>query len=455
MNKVLLKKYAGTHFRDNNVSVDDLLNYEPCEKEWKELREAKATIQKVCRKLVDKVQADTNERALEDIEDVTSDLLALADNISDEMDWRDANECRDARPGANQVDLSMRPNFDGVARNYCGPTESEESTLLAPEQRMSSSIDFSGSEYRGLRVGDYLRAMVRGASNDVERRALAEGADSAGGYTVPEVLSAQLIDLMRAKNVAIKAGARTIPLTSDTHHIAKVATDPVPAWRAENASINESDPTFTRVSFAPKSLAVLVKVSREIIEDSLNINEELPRILTAALAGELDRAVFLGTGTGNEPSGLDSLSGVQGLAHDAAITNYAPLVAARRQLMGVNTDSISAFVMHPDVESVFGGLTDTTGQPLSYPPILDRPQPLNMLTTTQLPVDLGTGTNESTIYCGDFTKLVIGVRSDIRIEILRERYADNHQYGFIAHMRADVQAIQPNNLLRITGVQLS
>ena len=64
-----------------------------------------------------------------------------------------------------------------------------------------------------------------------------------------------------------------------------------------------------------------------------------------------------------------------------------------------------------------------------------------MLTTTKVPTTGGAGT-ESQIFAGDWSKLLIGVRTDIRIEVLKERFSDNMQYGFIAFMRADVAAEQ-------------
>ncbi len=452
MNKVLLNKYAGKYLRDNNVDFNQLIDYEPTEKEWKELRSKKAILSKTCRRLTDTVNKESRENDVSDIEDVFDDLMSLTESISDEMDQRDALGCRDPRPNAKKIDLSKRPILDEEQQKQEWDTDKrEESNLILPEERMSKR---TSSQSSGVSLGSFFRSMVVGAHTEQEKRALSEGSDSGGGYSVPEILSAELIDLMRAKSVAIQAGARTAKLTSDLQHIAKVASDPVPAWRAENGSVNESDPTFTRVTFAPKSLAVLVKASRELLEDSLNIREKLPEILAASLAKELDRVVFMGTGTGNEPTGLDSLSGVTAIAVDAPLASYAPLLSARKALMGVNTDMVTAYVMHSDTESAFGSLVDLQGQPLQHPSILDRPEPMRMLTTTQIPTDLGAGTNETTVYAGDFRQLVIGVRSDIRIEILKERFADNMQYGFIAHLRADVAAVHPNAFVRLTGVQL-
>ena len=50
----------------------------------------------------------------------------------------------------------------------------------------------------------------------------------------------------------------------------------------------------------PKSLAVMVKVSRELLDDSVNIGTALPRIITKAMAVEMDKAALIGSGTGNE-----------------------------------------------------------------------------------------------------------------------------------------------------------
>lgn len=306
-----------------------------------------------------------------------------------------------------------------------------------------------GAEDHDLSTGAYLRAMVLGAKTEAERRALSEGTDSAGGYTVPEVLSSRLIDLMRARAVVMKAGAVTVPLTSDTNHIAKVATDPVPAWRAEAAAVAESGPTFARVTFTPRSLAVLVKVSRELLEDSLNLETALPQIIAASMATELDRVAMFGTGTAPQPKGIVNFSGVQTIAHGAALTSYAPLISARTKVKTANHPDVSAYIMSPRDEGTFAGLVDGQDQPLNKPPAIAN---IPFLDTTAVPVDGGVGTNESTIIAGDFSRLMIGMRSQIRIEILKERYADTGQFAFIAFMRADVAAEYENAFCTITGI---
>jgi HK97 family phage major capsid protein len=303
----------------------------------------------------------------------------------------------------------------------------------------------------GVTTGAFLRALILGPKNDAEKRALSEGTPGAGGYTVPDVLSARLIDKLRAASVTIRAGALTVPLTSDTNYVARVLTDPVPAWRSEAGPVGESGPTFDRVTFTPRSLAVLVKVSRELLEDSLNIETALPNILAEAMAREVDRVALFGSGTPPEPKGVVGFSGIQTIAFSAAITNYSPLVKARTKIRSANAPGASAFIMHTEDEGAFADLREsTTGQPLNVPPaIADVP----ILSTTAVPADFTASPPDDTqIVAGWFPYLMIGMRSELRIEVLKERYADNMQYGFLAHLRMDVAAEHEDAFVKITGI---
>jgi len=84
-----------------------------------------------------------------------------------------------------------------------------------------------------------------------------------------------------------------VPLTSDRTTIARTASDPVAGWRSENAAVDVSESTFEGVILVPRSLAVLVKVSRELIDDSVNIEQALEAALRGSLSVELDRVAWI------------------------------------------------------------------------------------------------------------------------------------------------------------------
>ena len=168
----------------------------------------------------------------------------------------------------------------------------------------------SDHELAGLTPGHFMKAMLLGTDDPALRNALSEGSDAGGGYSVPSVVTEGFIDALRAQSVCIKAGAGTAILNSMKTTIATIASDPVPAWRAENAAVTESAPTFGSVVLQARSLAVLVKVSRELVEDSINIEAMLQACLAGALAGELDRVALMGSGTAPEPRGIFNTSGI-------------------------------------------------------------------------------------------------------------------------------------------------
>ena len=86
-------------------------------------------------------------------------------------------------------------------------------------------------------------------------------------------------------------------MTSETLAIARLASDPTFAWRAENAEVTASDPTFERVMLEAKSLMGLVRVSRELLEDSVNVSSILENAFTKGMALEFDRAALYGSGS--------------------------------------------------------------------------------------------------------------------------------------------------------------
>ena len=238
-------------------------------------------------------------------------------------------------------------------------------------------------------------------------------------------------------------------MSSDNLSIAKVNADPSPAFRNEAAAIAETDPTFTTVAMVPRSLAMMTKISTELLEDTVNLATELPNIITRAMASEMDRIVFQGTGSAPEPRGIINQSGIGNTGAGGALTNYAELLTAMTGIATLNAGPPSAIVVHPRDYGTLAGLTATDNQPLIMPPAL---QGIPMLQTSALQVDAGAGNNESNIVMGNFSNCLIGMRNQIQIQVLRERYADTGELAFIAMMRFDIALSHPESFHKISGI---
>ncbi len=345
-------------------------------------------------------------------------------------------------------------------------SRAESEATLGREQRMA---DWAGPRYgrsgfddddaRDFSLGRVVRGMVTGNWDDadLEKRALAEGVDATGGFLTPEILSTTVIDRVRNQAKVIEAGARTVPLESDQESIPRLATGVTGAWRAENAAVIEQDATFERVTFRPKSLAVLTRLSYELFQDMTSASAGLIETeLVQALSLELDRVALRGTGTDPEPRGVRNQSGVevQSLGTNGATpTNWSPLVNA---VAGVQADNIepNAAIYSSRTAKTFASLTATDGQPLNPPVFLSG---LRQLVSNQLPNTLTQGSNSdnSEIYVGDFSQLLIGVRPSIGVQVQRltERFADNMQIGLLAYLRADIQLMHPQAFVVVTGVR--
>ena len=445
------RKLAQQFHRD--LAVKSVLEIKPHELSWSDLAATKKSTVKTCRSLLDQVGDDTpSERAVQ-IETAFDLLNDLAKNLELEMDYRDQIGDRAERMDPDAGDTtehSSHLDADGLTW-VSGDTPTPDGFALRAGQPTGCyAKPKDRSEYRTLKLGNFMQAMVTGPKSDAERRALAENSDSSGGYNVPTQTVNELIDALRANLVVQAAGARVLPVGTDSVKIAKVATDPVPTFRTENSAVTESDPSFSAIEFVPRSCAVIVRSSRELLDDALNIGDAMRNMLASTLARTIDQTALEGTGVAPVPKGLRLQTGIGDVALNGALANYASFVTARKTILQANGGPLTGIIMSPRDEATLTGLVDSTGQPLQAPAAISA---VPMFTTSSIQTDAGSGNDEANIYLGNFANLLIALRSDVRIEILRERYADVHQYAFLAHMRFDIGVSHPASFCKISGVQ--
>lgn len=236
------KEAIDFHTRHEIKSVNDLTLHSMA---WSDLNGIEKDARKSVSNMLDRAGTDEQMKSAGTACDAFSDLLVEIRTEKDERTLVGNKGPREQREHAAM--LAKRPGYDTVS------TSDEDNTTdiaLRSDQSFKTwarARSDSLEHLRGMNAGQFLRAMVINDKSDVERRALSEASDAAGGYTVPDVLSAELIDKARADSVVMRAGARTVPLTSDSNTIAKVLTDPTPAWRLEAGSVANSDGTFGAV----------------------------------------------------------------------------------------------------------------------------------------------------------------------------------------------------------------
>ncbi|WP_172651416.1 phage major capsid protein [Rhodococcus opacus] len=312
---------------------------------------------------------------------------------------------------------------------------------------------YATADSEGASFDKFIRGIVtRDWQGAEQERALAEGTLSAGGYLVPTPLASNVIDLVRNQAAVIQAGAQTIPMTSQTLKVPRLTGEGTPAWRNENAAISAQDLTFDAVTFTARSLARMVIMSRELFEDSdPAASGIISKSFAAQIAVELDRVALRGSGTPPEPRGILNTSGITTTTHGAngAAVTYDFLLDAAGTVLAAGYMP-NAHVVAPRSLVSLSKAKDTAGNYLAAPAGL-----LPIIPTRQVPVNntVGTSTDTSEVYTGQWNMLAIGIRTGFEIRFLQERYADNNQVAFLATMRADVQLLQPAAFVVDTGVR--
>jgi HK97 family phage major capsid protein len=315
---------------------------------------------------------------------------------------------------------------------------------------------FDGYADEPLSLQRYLRGMATGEWDGApHERALAEATVGAGGALVPAPLSARVIDLMRARTVVLRAGAVTVPMTSQTLALARLTGEGTPAWKSEGANITAADLTFDRVTLTAKTLVRRVDLSVELFEDADPSSEDIiARSFAGQMAVEVDRAALLGTGTAPEPRGVLNQSGVTLTTHGAngtAITNFDWWLDAIGAVRAAGFEP-TAHIQAPRSSTSLSKLKEATTNAYLAPPA----ELLPMYTTRSVPITVTTGTSTDTsyVFTAQWDQLMLGIRTGFTLRFLGERFlADTLSYSFVAYLRADVQLAQPSAFVVDSGVR--
>ena len=408
-----------------------------------------------CRKLLEAAQAAKRDLSTEEAERFDKARRELDDIHHREggtyQTRREALEAEERLPNAivgPQMYRTTEPTPSGwrTASGF-------ETRALAPNESVRGLVEAQrplDEELRGLRAGDVLRAMATGPRSDAEARALSMGSDSAGGYLVPSVLSAQVIDLMRARTVVMRAGARTLPLEGGEMTIAKVTADPEPTWRHEGTIVSESDVTFGGLKLSPRTLAMIVKVNRELLEVAPNVGPLLESTFAKKMAVKVDEAALIGAQVGDSwIVGVSGTDGIHTVAHNAAMS-YVPVLQARTEMLSANSEEPTACILNPRDEGTLSRLTDGEDLPYPKPPAIAT---LPFMATTSIPIAVADSTSIALV--GDFRRLLLCPRVQLRVELLKERYGDYLQVGYLVWLMMDIAVEEPDAFAKITGITAS
>ena len=423
--------------------------------------------------LMDKIIQDAAD-------DGRATLLASEQRRFDEHKGRlDALEPMLEREHAEHVAEGQRQRAQEAARldelaSRMHPTRS--ATLTSPRD-VYSPDGSRGSYFRDLfavqrgdwdaakRLADQTHARVGYA------RALNTTAGTGGEFAPPEWMEEQFIALARPGRVVADLFHREpLPTGVGTIDIPRIKTGTsVGVQGTQNTAISQTDLTTDAVSAPIITLAGGQTVSQQMIDMSpVNIDQLVLGDLAEDYSRELNSQTVAGTGTG-QLTGVLNAGGAAITYTSTTPTLSALLSSVANAMQTIATTRYlpaTAIVMHPRRWAWALAQLDTTNRPLIVPSAsgpfnaigtasaqwvaqgaVGQLAGLPVLLDSEIPTNLGTGTNQDAIVVGRFTDSWL-FESSVRVGAFPETYANQlsvfvrlYNYAAVAHRYAGSYAV--------------
>ena len=269
--------------------------------------------------------------------------------------------------------------------------------------------------------------------------ALQEGTDSEGGYLVPDEYERTLVEALEEENV-FRQLAKVIRTSSGDRKIPVVATKGTASWIDEEGAYTESDDSFGQVSIGAYKVGTMIKVSEELLNDSVfDLESYIAKEFARRIGAKEEEAFFTGDGSG-KPLGILAATG----GAETGVTATSSTAVTADELMDLFYSLKSPYrkkavwVLNDSTIKAVRKLKDSTGQYLWQPSLmagtpdtlLGRP----VKTSAYMPV---IAAGAKTIAFGDFSYYWIADRQGRSFKRLNELYAANGQVGFLGSQRVD------------------
>ncbi|MGE5417482.1 MAG: phage major capsid protein [Acidobacteriota bacterium] len=339
---------------------------------------------------------------------------------------------------ADVVDLGKE--IDRLERQQALDTE-----LAKPlTQPLTSRPNQSNGETKTGRASDeykraFWNAMRSKAAGYEVLNALQIGTDSEGGYLAPDEFERTLVEALQEENI-FRGMANIIQTASGDRKIPVVASKGTASWVDEEGAIPESDDAFGQVAISAYKLATMIKVSEELLNDSVfNLEQYIAREFARRIGAKEEESFFTGNGTG-KPTGIFNATGgaqvgvttasATAVTVDEVIDLFYSLKSPYRRN--------SVFVTNDATVKAIRKLKDGNGQYL-WQPSITAGQPDTILnrpvkTSAYVPT---IAAGAKTIAFGDFGYYWIADRQGRSFQRLNELFAATGQVGFKATQRVD------------------
>ena len=307
--------------------------------------------------------------------------------------------------------------------------------------------DMDGEEKTGRASDDYRKNFWNAMRSKVPMPSVTDalqiGTDSEGGYLVPDEYERTLVEALEEENV-FRQMAKVIKTSSGDRKIPVVASKGTASWIDEEGAFPESDDSFGQVSIGAYKLGTMIKVSEELLNDSVfDLQSYISREFARRIGAKEEEAFFTGDGKG-KPLGVLAAKG----GAEAGVTAASATAVTADELIDLFYSlkspyrKKSVWVLNDSTIKAIRKLKDGNGQYLWQPSltagtpdtILGRP----VKTSAYMPA---IAAGAKSIAFGDFSYYWIADRQGRSFKRLNELFAATGQVGFLASQRVDGRLI--------------
>lgn len=303
----------------------------------------------------------------------------------------------------------------------------------------------SGETKTGRATEEYKKAFwnsMRNRNSYEIQNALSIGTDSEGGYLVPDEYERQLVEALEDE-VFFRSLATVIKTSSGDRKIPIVTAKGEAAWIDEGGQFPESDDSFGQTSIGAFKLATMIKVSDELLNDSVfNVEQYISKEFGRRIGTKEEEAFFVGDGKGKPVGIFDKTAGAKtgvtaattNITFDDVMDLYYSLRAPYRNK--------ATWILNDSTVKAIRKLKDGNGNYIWQPSvregepdkILNRPY----RTSIYVP-ELAAGNR--VMAFGDYSYYWIADRQGRSFKRLNELFATTGQVGFLASERVDGKLI--------------
>jgi HK97 family phage major capsid protein len=310
--------------------------------------------------------------------------------------------------------------------------------------RVKGHDKFGGK--KNITAAQYAEVVMR----DSYVASLHTGSIASGGGLVVERVSPDFIELLRANSVVIEAGAQTVDMPEGNLTVNRQDSACTWSWVGEQAGPNASTQTLGQVILMAKKGEIICPISNDLIRyaGERTVTLVMNDMANVARLGK-DLAYLRGLGTANSPKGLlywalaANKFNAQASPDLTKVTSDSGTLILKLANLNVPMDGSWRMFFAPRTFMYLANQRDSNGN-RAWPEVeqLKTFRSIPFLQTTQIPINLGSGVDESENYLARMSDVIVGQGPVVPEEISSEASYNNSAGSLVSAFQRDETVIK-------------